>query len=61
METKYPGLARPIHFTSRKYNQHITTGSLLVECGTDANTLDEAKYSAVLLADCISATLKELK
>lgn len=61
METKYPGFARPIHFTSRKYNQHITTGSLLIECGTDANTLDEAKYSAILLADCIGATLKSLK
>ncbi len=61
METKYQGLARPIHFTSRKYNQNITNGSLLIECGTDANTLQQAKYSAVLLADCLAETLKSLK
>lgn len=60
METKYPTLARPILFTARKYNQHLTKGSLLIECGTDANTLEQAKYSAVLLADCIAETLKSL-
>ena len=61
MEVMYPGLARPILFTERKYNQHLTPGSLLIECGTDANTLEQAKYSATLLADCLAATLKMLK
>ena len=61
MEVKYKGLARPILFTSRKYNQHLTNGSLLIECGTDANTLEQAKYSATLLADCLAATLNMLK
>ena len=61
MEEKYPSLARPILFTSRKYNQHITNGSLLIECGTDANTLEQAKYSAVLIADSLATTLKALK
>lgn len=61
MESNYKGLARPILFTNRKYNQHLTTGSLLIECGTDVNTLDEAKYSALLLSEAISKTLKSLK
>lgn len=60
IEVMYPGLARPILFTERKYNQHLTTGSLLIECGTDANTLEQAKYSATLLAECLAATLKML-
>ena len=61
MEVLYPSLARPILFTSRRYNQHLTTGSLLIECGTEANTLEQAKYSAELLADCLASTLNTLK
>lgn len=61
MEVLYPTLARPILFTARKYNQHLTTGSLLIECGTEANTLEQAKYSAELLADCLASTLNMLK
>lgn len=60
-ETMYPGLTRPILFTARKYNLNITTGSMLIECGTEANTLDQAKYSAELLANALSATLNMLK
>ncbi len=60
LEVMYPGLARPILFTARRYNQHLTTGSLLIECGTEANTLEEAKYSATLLASALSTTLKNL-
>lgn len=61
MEVLYPTLARPILFTARKYNQHLTNGSLLIECGTEANTLEQAKYSAELLADCLASTLNMLK
>ena len=61
MEVMYPSLSRPILFTERKYNQHLTTGSLLIECGTEANTLEQAKYSAELLANCLASTLNMLK
>ena len=61
MEVMYPSLARPILFTERKYNQHLTTGSLLIECGTEANTLEQAKYSAELLANSLASTLNMLK
>ena len=61
MEVMYPGFARPILFTPRRYNQHLTNGSILIECGTDANTLEQAKYSAELLADCLASTLNMLK
>lgn len=61
MEIMYSGLARPILFTPRKYNQHLTTGSLLIECGTEANTLDQAKYSATLLGNALATTLNNLK
>lgn len=61
LEVMYPGLARPMLLTEKKYNQNLTKGSILIECGTDANTLEQAKYSAALLAESLSATLNMLK
>lgn len=54
---KYPTLMRPIDFCERRYNMHLTKGSLLIEFGTNANTLDEAIYSGKLVGDCIAQTL----
>ena len=53
IEVMYPTLARSIHFMSKNYNQSLTTGSLLIEIGTDGNTIDEAKYSAELLSNAL--------
>ena len=50
METLYPGFTRPILFDYRNYNQQLTTGSLLIEVGGHANTLEEAHNSAALIA-----------
>lgn len=59
-EQLYPGLARPVLFDYRNYNQHISTGSLLIEIGSHANSLDEAVYTAELLGDCMSDALRKL-
>lgn len=56
-ETLYPALARPVLFDYRNYNQHITTGSLLIEIGSHANSLDEALYTAELLGESMAAAL----
>lgn len=54
MESAYPGLTRPVLCGYRFYNQDLTTGSLLIEVGGHANTLDEAlragEYAAKALA-----------
>ena len=55
LEELAPGLTRPILFDYRKYNQDLLPGALLVEVGSHGNTLEEAKRSAVLLADAIAA------
>lgn len=39
LETLYPGLARPLNFSNSKYNMNATPGSLLVEVGTEVNTV----------------------
>jgi len=56
----YPGLVRPLNFCARKYNENMTKGSLLIEIGTEVNTLDEAKYSGELLGKALAATLNKL-
>ncbi|MEG3030520.1 MAG: stage II sporulation protein P [Oscillospiraceae bacterium] len=50
METLYPGFTRPLLFDYRNYNQQLSTGSLLIEVGSHANTLEEAQNSAKLIA-----------
>ncbi len=60
LEVMYPSLARSIHFMSKNYNESLTTGSVLIEIGTDGNTLDEAKYSAELLSNALIALFNTL-
>ena len=59
METLYPGLTRPVLCGYRFYNQDVTTGSLLIEIGGHANTLEEAiragEYAARALASLFGA------
>ena len=58
LETDYNTLTRPLMFDYRKYNQNLTTGSILVEVGGHANSLDEAVYSAELLGKSLSKLLR---
>ena len=52
-----PGLARPVLFDYRNYNQQLTTGSLLVEIGTHGSTLQQAKNSAAAFAGALAQLL----
>ena len=61
LEKSYPGLARPVRLVAARYNQNLTKGSMLIEVGTEANTLSEALYSAELLGDALGRVLKTLK
>lgn len=60
IEAMYPSLARSIHFMSKNYNESLTSGSMLIEIGTDGNTLEEAKYSTELLANSLINLLNTL-
>ncbi|MDR1002473.1 MAG: stage II sporulation protein P [Oscillospiraceae bacterium] len=57
MASDYPTLARPVYFAPRRYNMHLTKNSLLVEFGTDVNTLEEAKYSAQMVGKSLRDVL----
>lgn len=54
MESRYPGLTRPVLFDYRYYNQDLTTGSLLIEMGSHGNTLEEAVYSGHLVGRALA-------
>ncbi len=60
MESMYPGLTRPILFDYRRYNQDLTTGSLLIEVGNHGSTLDQALYAAALFGDALTEVLLDL-
>lgn len=60
-EVLYPGLTRPILLTARRYNLNLTPGSLLLEFGTEANTLTQAKYSAELVGKALVSVINTLK
>ncbi len=55
----YPNLARPMYVTASRYNQHLSAGYMLVEVGSDVNTVDEAVYSATLLGNLLAELLTE--
>ncbi len=59
IESNSPGLTRPVLFDYRKYNQDMTTGSLLIEVGGHANSIDEAVYAGELAAKGIADALIE--
>lgn len=58
-ETLFPGLMRPVLFSQRKYNMDMTRFSLLVEMGSEVNTIEEACYSARMLAAALCSLMEE--
>ncbi|MDO5124639.1 MAG: stage II sporulation protein P [Eubacteriales bacterium] len=57
-EDMYPGMTRPLYFGNFVYNMNVNNGSLLIEVGTDANTLEEAVYTGGLLGNVLSEVLQ---
>ena len=58
--TEYPTLMRPILLRKSRYNQHATTGSLLVEVGAAGNSPEEAALAGRLFA-CRMAEVLEAR
>lgn len=61
MVDKYEGLMRPISVVASRYNQHLSRGYLLVEVGSEANTLNEAVYSGYMLGKTLAELLPKFK
>ena len=59
MSSLYGDIARPIMFCYRKYNQHLTNGSLLLEVGSHGNTLEEAVATGEYIGESLSQVILE--
>lgn len=59
MNETYEGLMRPMYLVDARYNQGLLPGSLLIEVGTDANTLSEAVYAGQLVGKGLSHVLNK--
>lgn len=59
LATAYPGLMRPLSLVGSRYNQHLAPGYLLIEMGSDVNTVTEAVYSGELLGKTLAEVLKK--
>lgn len=59
-DAKYPTLMRPVALKPERYNQQLTTGSMILEVGSSGNTLDEALCAIRLFAGAVGPALAEL-
>ncbi|MGI5936837.1 MAG: stage II sporulation protein P [Oscillospiraceae bacterium] len=60
VNAKYQTLTRPVSLKKERYNQHLTTGSLILEVGSSGNTLQEALTAVRLFASAAGPALLEL-
>ena len=54
---KYPGYTRNIYLKAERFNLHLRPRSLLVEAGTQLNTVEEEKNAMQPLADLLHEVL----
>lgn len=57
IEDTYPSLCRSINLRNVPFNQQLSSGYLLLEVGTSANTLDEALRSARAFGENLARTV----
>ena len=59
LEELFEGITRPLYFCPRSYNMNVTHCSLLIEVGSDSNTLEEAVYTGKCIGVAVSKILEE--
>lgn len=55
----YPNLMRPLNFRSQRFNQQLSPGAIIVEVGTNGNTLEEALTGARCFAQGMADYIKK--
>lgn len=59
LANKWSTLARPLVLRPTRFNQHLSTGTILVEVGTHGNTLQEAITAARLYARTVVELMEQ--
>lgn len=57
LNSTYPGIMRPMSIRASRFNQHVRTGSMLLEVGACGNTLEEALAAAAVFAETLADVL----
>ncbi len=57
---RYPSLARPVELVGARYNQQLSPGMLILEVGSNGNTLAEALTAVTLFGDAAGTALAAL-
>lgn len=57
LNSLFPGIMRPMSIRASRFNQHVRTGSMLVEVGACGNTMEEALAAARIFANTLADTL----
>lgn len=59
MNTLEPGISRDVKIKTGRFNQHVSTGALLIEVGNNQNTLSEALAACPVIADALLSVHEE--
>ena len=59
MNAQVPGVSREVKVKSGRYNQHVSTGALLIEVGNNRNTLQEALAACPVIAEALARVHSE--
>lgn len=54
MNQRVPGITRDVKIKNGRFNQHVSTGALLIEVGNNRNTLEEALAACPVIAEAIA-------
>ena len=60
VNTRHPTLMRPIALVQQRYNQHLSPGSMILEVGSNGNTLQEALAAIRLFGQAAAPALAAL-
>lgn len=58
LNAQAPGLCRDVRMKNGRFNQHISTGCILIEAGNNYNTLQEVLNAMPYLADALMEALQ---
>ncbi len=56
-QTMYPNMMRPLNLRRERFNMHMTKGSLLLEIGSNGNSLEESEKAALNIGNAIANVL----
>lgn len=59
LEEKYPGIVKGVRLKDGRYNQHLSPRAILVEVGSDKNTLQEGLVAGRCLAAVLAGLIRD--